>query len=78
MHGPHSLSDSLIRPDSAPSGKFTSLCTPTKNRENSGKFITLKTDNSWIDYRALTKIGLPANIDGPYNQYCLLSVSEMY
>ena len=33
-----------------------------KNRENSGKFTTLKNDKSWIDYKALTKIGLPVNI----------------
>ena len=38
-----------------------------KNRENSGRLTTLKTDKNWIDYRALAKIGIPANIDGPYN-----------
>ena len=27
-----------------------------------------KTDKSWIVYRALTKIGLLANIDGPCNR----------
>ena len=38
-----------------------------KHRENSEKFTTLKTDKSLIDYRALTKIGLPAKIDRPCN-----------
>ena len=34
-----------------------------KNRKNSCKFTSLKTNISWIDYRALAKIGLPVNID---------------
>ena len=35
-----------------------------KNRENLQPY---KADKSWIDKRALTKIGSPANIDGPCN-----------
>ena len=33
-------------------------------KQNFGKFTT---DKSWIDYSALTKIGLPANTEGPCN-----------
>ena len=40
-----------------------------KFRENSDKFTTSKTDKSWIDYRALTKTGLSANIDRPCNTF---------
>ena len=48
------------------SGKFIFM----ENRQKLKRPITrcfLKTDKSWIDYRALTKIGLSANIDRPYN-----------
>ena len=38
-----------------------------KNREKLKRPI-LKTDKSSIDYRAFTKIGISANIDGPCNK----------
>ena len=58
-------SDPIVRSDSVRSGNFTTVMVNNEIQRNSGNFPTLISDKSLIDYRTLTKIGLPANIDGP-------------
>ena len=38
---------------------------PFRDNENQRKFRLVCYPKCWIAYRALTKIGLPANVDGP-------------
>ena len=55
----------VIKPISVRSGKCTTLMVISETQRNSGEFFTLISEITWIEYRALTKTGLPADIDGP-------------
>ena len=60
-------SDSIISPVSIRSGKCT-IQMVTKKLNGPITRCFSKTHKSWIDYRALTKTGLSANINGPCNK----------
>ena len=48
-----------------------------KNMEIAVNLLNLTSDKSWTDFRALSKIGLPAIIDGLCNHFYHISSSNI-
>ena len=63
-------SDLVIKPAFVCFGKCATQMVTNEKQRKTELTITrcfLKTNKSWIDFRPLTKIGVSANIDRPWN-----------